>query len=567
MVLIFLSWIYIIFTTTNLGFITNKIFDLKNTNFVIHSILGLFTTTILASIWAIFGRINIEFHLFLVLLNSAILFKYSLEIKSIYALFIAQLKTLPRILKFYLATITLLIIAQCSAIPYVIDNESYYIQTIKWINEYGFVKGLVNLHLFLGQTSGWHIAQSVFNFSYLYANFNDLSGYCLLLGIVFSIEKLNKFYQNKNINYIVVGLFPIFSVFLFQFISAPSPDIPVYVFSFIIFFYFLENFKNCATEVFNLIVILTLFALYIKNTTLIFILIPIILIINNFKILSKNLGKSVAISFLILGIFIIKNIIISGSILFPTKIFNPYTTNYSIPKDVEMFYYEQLKYYYGYFVEIYQYNSMSPLDKFFHWLSLPKLNGLFNKISVLLVIIIPIFIYKFQNKKSIWTLYTVMVLQLILLFLTSPQYRFFLNFIQFFSLYCFVCIFQIKRFIYSILIISLIPLLLILFIPVNLNRFSNNKFIMELSCFSKNEIIVPHENTKNNTQFETIELGNLKYNSPIKNDFFWACGNGNLPCVNKDQIEYFKKYFHVIPQMRTKDLKDGFYAKKLNPND
>ena len=56
-------------------------------------------------------------------------------------------------------------------------------------------------------------------------------------------QKLQEFYQNKNSNYLLIGLFPITSIFLFQFISGPSPDIPVYVLSFIIFFYFLENFK------------------------------------------------------------------------------------------------------------------------------------------------------------------------------------------------------------------------------------------------------------------------------------------------------------------------------------
>ena len=159
-------------------------------------------------------------------------------------------------------------------------RQSYYIQTIKWINEFGFVKGIVNLHFFLGQTSGWHITQSVFNFSFLYSNFNDLSGFVMLLGTVFSIQKLQEFYQNKNSNYLLIGLFPITSIFLFQFISAPSPDIPVYVLSFIIFFYFLENFKKCTVEVFNLIVILILFTLYIKNTTLTFVRIPSVLLLS-----------------------------------------------------------------------------------------------------------------------------------------------------------------------------------------------------------------------------------------------------------------------------------------------
>lgn len=566
MFLILLSCIYILFTTINLGFGFDKCIGLKNKNFVVTSILGLFSVTILASIWAIFGRINIEFHGFLLILNFLLFFKFQKEITEKYKVFWSELQSLSKTLKIFLFTITLMIVAQCSSIPYVIDNESYYIQTVKWINEYGFVKGIVNLHFFLGQTSGWHITQSVFNFSFLYSNFNDLSGFILLLGTIFSIQKLQEFYQNKNSNYLLIGLFPITSIFLFQFISAPSPDIPVYVLSFIIFFYFLEHFKKCTAEVFNLIVILILFTLYIKNTTVTFVLIPIVLLVQNFKILSKNLSKSFLLASIVLVLFVTKNMIICGTPVFPSKLFSSLTMDFAIPDSIESFYYDQLKYY-GYFVDLQQYNSMSAFDLFLRWLSLPKLNGLFNKISIVLLLITPLFNYKFQNKKAVWILYILMVLQLIILFATSPQYRFFMNFILFFSLFCFICLFQNKRIINTVLLLSLVPTLLILFLPVNLNRFSNYKFMMELSNFSTENIIFPYENTKNNTTFEVIHLGNLKYNSPIQNDFFWASGNGTLPCVNKDQIAYFKKYFYIIPQQRTKDLKDGFYAKKINTND
>lgn len=90
---------------------------------------------------------------------------------------------------------------------------------------------------------------------------------------------------------------------------------------------------------------------------------------------------------------------------------------------------------------------------------------------------------------------------------------------------------------------------------------------MEISNFSVKNIVFPYSNTKNNTTFETIQLGNLKYNSPVKNDFFWANGNGDLPCVDKQQLDYFDKYFQVIPQMHTNDLKDGFYAKRTQKNE
>ena len=290
MLLIFLSWIYILFTTINLGFGLDKVLRLKNKNFVVTSILGLFTITVFASIWAILGRINIEFHSFMLVLNLTLFFKFKKEILAVYNSFKTEIYQLELPLKIYLGLITFFIISQCASIPYVNDNESYYIQTIKWLNEYGFVKGLINIHFFLGQTSGWHITQSVFNFSFLYHNFNDLSGFCLLLGNIFSIQKLGTYFNNKNINYLVVGLFPITNVFLFQFISAPSPDIPVYIISVIIIFYFIENFKKITLEVFHLIVILSFFMLYIKNTSVAIILIPIILFITKYKILLKKYG-------------------------------------------------------------------------------------------------------------------------------------------------------------------------------------------------------------------------------------------------------------------------------------
>ncbi|MDQ6469379.1 hypothetical protein RB619_01900 [Flavobacterium sp. LHD-80] len=566
MILIFISWIYILFTTINLGYTLNKIISLKIKNFVITAVLGLFFTTIFGSIWAIFGRINIEFHLFLGFLNFILFIKFKTSIFEIYKTFITEFRQLDIVLKTYLIVIPFLIIAQCASIPFVIDNESYYIQTVKWLNEYGFVKGLVNLHLFLGQMSGWHITQSAFSFSFLYKNFNDLSGFCLLLGNIFSIEKLNEYYKNGNKNYLIIGLFPLFNIFFFQFISAPSPDIPVYVISFIVFFYFLENFKNITSQAFSLIVILVLFLLYIKNTTLTFALIPVILFLLHYKLLSNKLVRPALIAIVVFSIFVMKNMIICGSPIYPSKLFKSVTMDYAIPPSIQGFYYDQIKYF-GFFITGEEYNAMSVTDLFFTWLSMPKLNGLFNKIAVLLIIIVPFFIYKFQKKRALWALYFVMILQLFLFFITSPQYRFFMNFILFFSIFCFVSIIQNKKTIYTTLLLSLLPTMIVLLVPINLNRFSNHKFMLEISNFSTENIIHPYQNSKSNSAFRIIQSGNLKYNSPVKNDFFWANGDGELPCVDKVQIDYFIKYFHIVPQMRTNDLKDGFYAKKLSKNE
>ena len=115
--------------------------------------------------------------------------------------------------------------------------------------------------------------------------------------------------------------------------------------------------------------------------------------------------------------------------------------------------------------------------------------------------------------------------------------------------------------------LSLIPTVVILFVPVDLNRFSNYKFMQRISNFSTENIVHPHKNTKYSTGFEKVTNGNLTYNSPVYNAFFWGSGDGDLPCVNKVQLAYFEKYFYIKPQLRTGQLKDGFYAKKVTHNE
>ena len=566
MLLIILSWIYILITNIHLGYGLDKCLSLNNKNFVITSVLGLFSATIFGSIWAIFGRINIEFHVFLLALNAFIFFRFKSNVLEIYKTFIDEIKGLTYSLQLYLGGIITLIIAQCAAKPYVIDNESYYLQTIKWINEYGFVNGLANLHIFFGQTSGWHIAQSVFNFSFLYSNFNDLSGFCLMLGTIFAVLKLNSYFDNGIKIYLIVGLFPLANVLLFQFISAPSPDLPVYVFSFMLFFYFVTYLNKASLQKFNLLVILVLFVVFIKPTAIAILLIPLLFYITNFKLLKSKLATSFLLSVLILVLFLIKNTIITGYPLYPTQLFSSTNFTFKVPKELVSFYFDLTKLY-GFHITQNEFNSFSYLQIFIKWLNVHKINAVFNITSILLLVFGSYFIYKFHNQKAYWLLYFVMVFQFGLLLFTSPQFRFFIHFLLFFSFLILVCFLNSKRTILFLLYGSSIIVAFLVLVPINYSALTTNKLIAENSHFTISESIFPHTNTKMRTQFHKEKIGNLEFNSPAKNTFFWANGDGELPCVNSQQLEYFKYKFHIIPQMRTKDLKDGFYSKKVSTNE
>jgi hypothetical protein len=293
------------------------------------------------------------------------------------------------------------------------------------------------------------------------------------------------------------------------------------------------------------------------------IFIPILLLAKNFKKLLPEIYKSVLISIIILTLFIIKNNIISGFPLFPIVNIHFFEYDYRIPETIAKLYFQETKLY-GYFLTNDQYTKMSINELFVRWLTLPKLHGLFNKWSIFLIIACPILIYKYFHKKEIWALYFIMCLQLAFLFWTSPQYRFFMNFLLLFSFFLIALILKKIHYIILPLYFSIFITGFVLLIPINLNVFTKNKFTLSTSNFSTKNIIFPYKNTKSNTAFEYLQNGNLHFYSPVENDFFWSSGNGKIPCVNKVQIEYFKYYYKVKPQMRTTNLKDGFYSKDIS---
>src|SRR5690606_36686416 len=119
---------------------------------------------------------------------------------------------------------------------FVVDNESYCIQTSKWLNVYGFVKGLGNLHLSLAPNSGWNTMQAGLSLSFLTDRISDLNGFLLIVCAFFYLSE----FQQKNEKH-WIGFIVLFNVLLFQFVDAPSPDLPLLLITPILSYFFTEK--------------------------------------------------------------------------------------------------------------------------------------------------------------------------------------------------------------------------------------------------------------------------------------------------------------------------------------
>lgn len=566
MVLILLSWLYIFMTSVTLGISFAKLFKIQSLNGVTASVLGLFCVTLMASLWAIFGPIDIVFHVFTLTATVFLGYYFWTDLKMLLKSIPVQITSFSLAVKILLGSSCLLILAQSATLPFIIDNETYYIQTIKWLNEYGFVPGLANLHLFFGQTSGWHIAQSAYSFSFLYENFNDLNGYLLLVVNFWAFQKLESYFKTNNRLDLVFGLLPLTYALLFQFVSSPSPDLAVYLLGFILFSIFLESPDAAISRQFNLLTILALFAVYIKITAVVLLVFPLSLFIKNYAEIKNQLVSIRLLSGLVLFLFTIKNIILTGYPFYPLTVF-PYSgADYVVPKEIMTYFFgsEMRHSFYMGFGSLESASYFNVIKQYFLHSGMDSIIGV---MTLSLLAISPFVIAKYYSKSGLKAIYLVFVTLLVLLIFSSPQYRFYLYFTIFFGLVVFSILLSKKKLVYGLLGFSLIVSGILVFVPLTFSALTQNKLLTENVIFQGESFLHPKPNTKQSHKYQKIVKGNLEYLSPGKTSIFWISGNGNLPCVNQEQLNYFETNFHIIPQLRGKTLGEGFYAKKTNSND
>lgn len=559
MAIIIAYWLYVFFLTATFGIGLTTILKLRPINPFIIPFIGAFVISILAGVWAIFGNLSTLFELVLLVASFSSLIVNRKEGVAYFFSLKAKVSSLPLLLKGLLAIITAFALAQCASAPYILDNESYYIQTIKWLDTCGFVKGLANFHFFLGQNSGWHILQSAINLDGISPLFNDINGLFLLLGNAYAFDTLKSYYKTKQLLFLAVGIFPIFNVFLFQFISSPSPDLPIYILSLVVFAefaaYYVKDVKEKTPIL--LLLLLVIFAVYIKVLAVFLLPFPLLLYAKNKSLLRKDLLAIGVLSTVTLAVFTIKNSVISGYPLYPLGILK-LGTDWALPVELQDYLVDATKFY-AFFLTPEEFEQMSFTQKILRWISLPKLHGLFNKVMLLLLILFPIIIRFKKMKTPYVVLYGASVLQLLFLWATSPQYRFFFGFLIILSCVIMASIVQRKRIIEGLLVLSTLVVAVPLFGSFSLKKLTNNQFEQDLSSFSLDYALVPHPSTKyTQATYKKNTLGNLTYYAPINIDFFWATGDCELPCIQQQQLEDFKDYFEQAPQLRTDKLEDGF---------
>lgn len=215
------------------------------------------------------------------------------------------------------------------------DTDIYHAQAIRWIETYPAVPGLGNLHGRLAFNSTWFVTNAVFSFSFLKVeSFHLVAGVLFLLFLLYCSEAFSKLAeQGYSLSSLLkITLIPVsLSVFGAE-LSSPGTDLPANLLIWFVLILWVEFTEQPKSYQPSLMALISCFAVTVKLSAAPILLIPILLfgeaIIKN-KISLIWVISGIAV--LIFAPFIIRNIILSGYIIYPYPSVDYFTFDWKVP--------------------------------------------------------------------------------------------------------------------------------------------------------------------------------------------------------------------------------------------
>ncbi len=294
---------------------------------------GLVFLTVYAQIFSLFSKVSSL--AFFLLIPIAVL-SFAFSIKHIPAAFKNRKKPL---IEWILLFIGILLFAYASSRGYMAyDTSLYHAQAIRWIEEYGVVKGLALFHFRLGYNSAAFALSALFSFSWTKMQpMHCMAGYFLLLLFTPCI-KLYEIAVKKQIrfsDFIRIGIFYYITLVLFEVVAPASDFFATSVVFFLVYRYvtLLEDDEKSHVP-YALLSVLALFAITLKFSAGLMVLLVIKPLITLIK--EKKAGQ--IITFICLGLLVllptlIRGYLLSGWPLYPSTMLGFLHPDWQVPAE------------------------------------------------------------------------------------------------------------------------------------------------------------------------------------------------------------------------------------------
>ncbi|AKH75772.1 LIC_10190 family membrane protein [Leptospira interrogans] len=444
--------------------------------------------------------------------------------------------------------------------PFAYDSGLYHIQSIKWIQEYSVVPGLANLHGRFGFNPNIFTIFALTSLKEIFKQ--EIFSVNFVIYSILVLHSINRIYkilkQEGFTNSFLLHSIVLFLILeQFMSLSSPTPDL----ISIVLPLYILTNLPKNENGIHSKLnlenyfssIILSVYTISVKLAT-IPLCILILLLIIRYKFDGKKLLIVISIIFLILLPWLIRNVILSGYLIYPFSAIDIFNFDWKVPLNAVVS--EKLSIT-GWARNPGEGYKEAAQMKFWEWFpiwwnTISKLNRLFIVISFLSPIFI--FIYSlFKKIKIDFQTFAILFtswIGVIFWILLAPDIRFGKAFLGVSAISLLLYFnFKINFFPIKISKTSKQIILVFIFIIISvflINRRTYNRcknFIRENSAFfvRPKKIEIPQ-----NLEFKKIQMNNLEVFIPAEGD---RCYDYEIPCMP------YKNYSLIL---RGKTLQSGF---------
>lgn len=349
MIVVLLNWLYIAITSFATGFAVlsffSALFKTENRKVLPQIFAGLVVNTVYAQVWSLFCGVSLASNIVLMIITSIVVICCYKQMGMLLGNALKEagsVKYMPAVYAFII-----ILFAYGTSRGYIhYDTSLYHAQSIRWIEEYGVVKGLASLQLRFGYNSAAFALTALYSWVWMFGqSLHTTSGFFALLGAI-QVAEVYKVFVNKKVRYsdfIRIGLF-FYLGLIFREMTSPASDYyaQILIYSTIIMWIDALDEQNNHNEdkayPFAMLSILLVYAATIKFSIALLVLLvikPAVILIQKKQI--KQILVSLLGGIVVLVPFFIRNVIISGWLIYPSTILDLFDVDWKIPKGVAQY--------------------------------------------------------------------------------------------------------------------------------------------------------------------------------------------------------------------------------------
>lgn len=337
MLSVFFNWIYIAITAFLMGMRLREIvwrhfqYRVKSISSILAA--GLITITVYAQVFSLFYKVGAVANLVLVGMCIPVV---AIQHQQITQLLCSVWRNNSRARKLVLA-VSVILWCFCTSRGYMhYDSDLYHAQSIRWIEEYGVVKGLGNIHVRFAYNSSFFALSALYSMKFLCGrSLHTVNGFIALL---LWIQVLTLFQKKKNRKTFVtdfarVGAFYYLTV-IYSDIVAPASDYAVMCVVFFIVIKWLELIENDEKQAapYALLCVAGGYAMTLKLTAgfiLILVIKPLCILLREKKL--RDIGVYLLLGCEVIVPWLARTVLISGYLLYPFPALDLFRVDWKIP--------------------------------------------------------------------------------------------------------------------------------------------------------------------------------------------------------------------------------------------